>query len=165
MKQWIIIVLLLVVLVIVLLRRTSGLASGTSTCNSCPITTSKYYRNDEACNPNAQDRSCVCETGDCPTGSASAGTTASVGISSCMPTTPCPAGKYAVDGVCTNCPANTYKAAAGNLGLTACLACPAQSSSVAGSSECTCGANYTVTGTGANQTCTYQTCTGRTYAT
>ena len=165
MKQWSIIALLLVVVLLVLYRRTSNLQAGTSSCTGCTITTSKYYRNDEACNPNAQNRSCVCETEDCPTGSASAGTTASVGISSCMPTTPCPAGKYAVDGVCTNCPANTYKAAAGNLPAAGCLACPANSSSTAGSSECTCNGNYTVIGTGANQTCEYRTCTGRSYAT
>ena len=165
MKEWIIIALLLLVVLLVLYRRTSNLQAGTSSCTGCAITTSEYYLNDEGCNPNMQDRSCVCEKLTCPTGSASAGTTDSVGKSSCMPTTPCPAGKYAVDGVCTNCPANTYKAAAGNLGLASCLACPAQSSSVAGSSECTCGANYAVVGTGADQKCEHRTCTGRTYAT
>ena len=95
MKGWIIIALalLLVVLLIVLLRTTSGLTSGASTCTACPIVPSQYYTDTTGCG-----------IANCPTGTSSAGTSASVGVNSCRP---------------PNCSGQTILNAAGN----GCVSC------------------------------------------
>ena len=187
MKQWIIIVLLLVVLVIVLLRRTSGLTSGASTCTACPAKTAGTYYTSingcatAACSTSAAcpatengtsylpDGSCVDATQSQPNGFSGAGSCqyscnpgyVNYAPYTCRLATPttCPAGQYLSGTTCTNCAANTYKAGTGT-SATDCLACPTNSTSVAGSSECACAANYSVV----NGACQYNSCTGRNYA-
>jgi hypothetical protein len=76
----------------------------------------------------------------------------------------CPVGKYRIGtGDCQNCPVNTYKATTG-ASLQECIACPANSTALAGSTSdvCTCNNNYQAWADGA---CHLIECTGRTYAT
>ena len=69
--------------------------------------------------------------------------------------TVCPIGKYNPDvgkTACTNCPAGSYNPSTTSTDLSACLLCPAGTSSVAGSdasTDCTaCSAAYYSTGNG-----------------